>query len=118
MTARHTTFPKTSRLKLASDFRNLLRNSKSFRENGLAIYFRKSNASESRLGIIVSKRVFKRAVDRNKIKRLVREFYRKERNKIVLPNDIAIRVLEDRKLFELNNLQKYLNHLFKKANLT
>ncbi len=115
MTARHTTFPKTSRLKLASDFRNLLRNSKSFRENGLAIYFRKSSASESRLGIIVSKRVFKRAVDRNKIKRLVREFYRKERNKIVLPNDIAVRVLEDRKLFESNNLQKYLKQLFIKS---
>ncbi len=115
MTVRQTSFPKTSRLKLASDFRNLLRNAKSFRENGLVIYFRKSNTSESRLGIIVSKRVFKQAVDRNKTKRLIREFYRKEKKNIILPNDIVIRVLEDHNLFKLNNLQKTLKQLFIKS---
>jgi len=81
----------------------------------LVIYFRKSNTSESRLGIIVSKRVFKQAVDRNKTKRLIREFYRKEKKNIILPNDIVIRVLEDHNLFKLNNLQKTLKQLFIKS---
>lgn len=113
MTARHTSFPKSSRLKLASDFQELLRNGKSFRENGLVISFRKSNATQSRLGIVVSKRVLSRAVDRNRAKRIIREYYRKEKNSFREPHDIIVRVVENCKLFVNNNLQQYLKQLFK-----
>lgn len=117
MTERHTSFPKSSRLKLASDFRELLRNGKSFRENGLALYVRKSNAHQSRLGIIVSKKVLSRAVDRNRAKRIIREYYRKEKSNFQNTVDLIIRIVEDCNLFSDNNLRVTLEQLFIKARL-
>ena len=117
MTVRHTSFPKTSRLKLASDFRDLLKSGKSYRENGLILYFKASKTNESRLGIVVSKRVLKRAVDRNQFKRFVREYYRKEKVNFNNSADIIVRALENRDLLKPYNLQICLNSLFKKAKL-
>jgi len=113
----HTSFPKTSRLKLASDFRDLIKSGKSFRENGLVIYFRKSKTNHNRLGIVVSKRVFKRAVDRNRFKRFVREFYRTEKNKFLNPSDLIVRLSDSSKLLETKDLQITLQNLFKKSHL-
>lgn len=118
MTARHTSFPKSSRLRLASDFRELLRSGKSFRDNGIVVYFRKSNAHQSRLGIIVSKKILGRAVDRNRAKRIIREYYRKEKNNFQNTFDLIVRIVEDHNLFLGNNLRSILERLFKKADLS
>ena len=111
MTVGNASFPKTSRLKLASDFRDLLRNGISFRQNGIAVYFKKSGQKKSRLGIIVSKRILKRAVDRNRIKRSIREFFRRERKNFNAHFDLVVRIQQNVNLFEDNNLQKYLKAL-------
>ena len=111
----HTSFPKTSRLKLASDFRDLIKSGRSFRGQGLAIYFRTSTTTESRLGILVSKRIFKRAVDRNRVKRAIREFYRKEKHHFSKPLDLVVRVLERRKYLKTKDLQEGLSQLFIKV---
>ena len=115
MTVGHTSFPKTSRLKLASDFRDILKNGKSFRESGLVLYFRKSSTKDSRLGIVVSKRVLKRAVDRNRVKRVIREYFRKEKANFSIASDIVIRTFQDHQLLNSSNLREILSKLFKKA---
>lgn len=117
MTERHTSFPKLSRLKLASDFRELLKNGKFFRGNGIIVYFRKSHATQNRLGIIVSKKILSRAVDRNRAKRIIREYYRKEKNKFQNNFDLIIWIVEGRNLFSDNNLRVTLEQLFIKARL-
>jgi len=73
---------------------------------------------ESRLGIVISKRILKRAVDRNRFKRIIREYYRNRKNKFANPADIVIRAVEKHNLLETNNLNRYLNLLFQKAGLT
>lgn len=45
-------------------------------DNQLRIFFSKNTLGSSRLGIIASKKNFSRAVDRNKIKRVIREAFR------------------------------------------
>ncbi len=52
----------------------------------LKVVVRPSNAS--RLGLVVSKRVSKRAVDRNRVKRCLRESYR--RNAQLFPNNTDV----------------------------
>ncbi len=111
MTVGNDSFPKTSRLKLASDFRGLLKNGKSSRQNGIAVYFKESDQKKSRLGIIVSKRILKRAVDRNRAKRLIREFFRREKNHFNSNFDFLIRLYQSDNLLESNNLHKYLKAL-------
>ncbi len=72
---------------------------------------------ESRLGIVISKRILKRAVDRNRFKRIIREYYRGQKNKFLVPVDLVVRAVESNKLFAYQHLYDCLNRLLKKANL-
>jgi ribonuclease P protein component len=51
--------------------------SKSVADKQLKIFFSASTLDVSRLGIIASKKNFSRAVDRNRIKRVIREVFRR-----------------------------------------
>jgi len=68
---------KEQRLKTPTEFQNVYRSkqwggSKHFTFNVLA----EDLSQENTLGVTVSKKVSKRAVDRNRLKRIMREFYR------------------------------------------
>jgi ribonuclease P protein component len=46
------------------------------------LFARPNGLSQARIGIIVSRRIARRAVDRNRAKRLVREAFRKVRHRL------------------------------------
>ncbi len=56
-------------------------------------------ASHSRCGVIASKRTFRRAVDRNRAKRLLREAFRQERDRLPIVCDVVLvarrKILDD-----------------------
>lgn len=71
-------FSKELRLLSKEDFLNLRENPR-FVSSGLFLFFFKPNSSikkQTRLGISVSKKISKKAVDRNSLKRKVREIFR------------------------------------------
>ncbi len=81
------TFNKKERLKSKKEIELLFSEGKSISKYPVRLVYRKSNFEERikiRTGVSVSKRNFKKAVDRNCIKRLMRESYRK--NKYIVPN--------------------------------
>ena len=82
-------FPKTARLLKKSDFR--FRPYQKYFTDLFGFYFKKNGAG--RLGISISKKVLKRATDRNRIKRLLREVYREIREEIPLV-DVHVVALE------------------------
>ena len=57
-------------------FAQVLRNGKRLRGKAATLLVRPNQVQYPRLGMIVPKRVFARAVDRNKIKRIIREWFR------------------------------------------
>lgn len=61
-------FSKKHQLK-AKDFRQVLKEGKSFREDVLLLKIKKNNLRKNRIGFLISKRISKKAVLRNKIKR-------------------------------------------------
>lgn len=78
-----------------------------FLPNGLTI---------TRLGISISKKTCPNATERNKLKRLIREVFRK--NKAALPKgyDILIKPIRvDRTLLGYNMIEKAVFELFKNA---
>ena len=118
MTSSKTSFPKTARLRRAGEFRNLVRNSRALREDGVALHVLPNHSiKQSRLGILVSRKVLKRAVDRNRAKRLIREFFRVEKTNFLKSADIVVRLVDGSNLFKANNLEYILNHLFVRAKL-
>lgn len=81
------TFNKKERLKSKKEIELLFSEGKSISKYPVRLVYRKSTFEENikiRTGVSASKRNFKKAVDRNCIKRLMRESYRK--NKYIVPN--------------------------------
>lgn len=118
MTGSPAAFSKAEHLRTSSEFRFVLTKGKSIRENGIALYYVKT-ASEraSRLGILVSKRAAKRAVDRNRIKRVAREYFRCAKSRFHQNFDIVIRAISYDKSFGKKELRNILNQLFEQAGL-
>jgi len=61
----------------------------SFRYNHFWLQLKANNLEYSRLGVIASKRVGN-AVKRNKVKRIIRELFRKYRSHILVPSDVVV----------------------------
>lgn len=59
----------------------------------LQIYAKPNNLNYPRLGLIVAKKMARRAVERNKVKRLLREYFRtNQHNQVTLNMDWVIRL--------------------------
>ena len=77
------TFKKEERLSSRKEIQDLYETGKSFNSKCFRVFWKSSKQSEifpAQVLISVSKKNFKRAVDRNRIKRLIREAYRKNKH--------------------------------------
>ena len=69
----------------------------------LRIRVRKNNIEHARLGLVIAKRVFSKAVRRNRIKRIIRDQFR--RNVSYLPSvDLVIQIFAELDDGHLHNL--------------
>ena len=64
------------RLNTKSEFKTVFDNPHKVTQKYFTVLFRRNEKSYTRLGIIVGKRVANRAVTRNRIKRVIREYFR------------------------------------------
>lgn len=70
-------YPRTEKLKNKKEISLLFEQGKWFSYKELSIIsLQKEDLDSPKVGVSVSKRFFKRAVDRNRVKRLLREVYR------------------------------------------
>lgn len=69
-------FPRTNRLLTKLEFKSVFDQSRKVTQKHLLVLFKPNSQVQNRLGVIVSKRVAKKAVTRNTIKRIMRESFR------------------------------------------
>jgi ribonuclease P protein component len=80
------------RLRLGTtDIAGLLSNGRALRRPGFSVLSRVNAFGVPRLGVIVPKRVFPRAVDRSRMKRVLRELFRSRQERLG-NRDILIRL--------------------------
>jgi ribonuclease P protein component len=83
-------FTKAERIRTSIEYRTLSINGDRFYSGDFVVISRRNQVSRSRLGITVSKKVGK-AVTRNRIKRIIREYFRLNRG--ILQGRLDINVI-------------------------
>jgi ribonuclease P protein component len=85
--------PREARIRRAGDFAVLRQASGRLGGRCFSVRYRQNELGHARLGLAVSKRVSKRAVERNRIKRLLRESFRRVRTQLP-PFDVVVMARE------------------------
>jgi len=106
---------KQNRLKNKKDFDEIFKRGKSFGSKILFLKIKDNKLNYNRFGFIVSQKVAKKAVVRNKIKRRLREIIRKENEKIKPGWDIVLIALPGIEKEEFTSLKEQINYLIKNA---
>ena len=101
-------FPASSRLLQAAEYQNLFKGGKRINSRGLTLLVKPNKFKGPRLGMTVPKRLVKKAVGRNAIKRRIRESFRLNQHNlgavdIVVMANSGISKLSKQQISELIN---------------
>jgi ribonuclease P protein component len=107
---------KESRLSTAESFQQVFKNAKRFKTLGITVLTHRNHLTFSRIGISVPKRQVPRAVDRNKIRRHIRESFRIRKQQLTVNLDIVFLAYSE--ILEKNNdeIRTCLDFLWEKLN--
>ncbi|MFA6078439.1 MAG: ribonuclease P protein component [Candidatus Omnitrophota bacterium] len=112
------TFPKKEHLIKTKDFRKAYKEGVPYRAGPIILYSVRNGSEYSRLGVVVSARNVKLANRRNRIKRLLREAYRKTKKGIKTGFDIVLVVKKDlSRGYFYKDIEKVFLRLIKEAHL-
>jgi len=82
--------PAKNRLTKKTDFNNVYRKGAFFSEGPLSLKAAGNNLENTRIGFSIEKKFFKKAVERNKIKRLLREAFHQNLKSVKKGLDIVV----------------------------
>jgi len=110
--------PSRYRLKKNKDFQRVYKEGEGFREDFLFLKVLSNNLENSRIGIVVGKKVSNKATERNLIKRRLRGAARERMSDIKDGLDIIIVVLKDAsKETSFEEIEKAVDTLFLRAKI-
>jgi ribonuclease P protein component len=110
------TFKKYERLRKQAEFDRVFSYGKSLGGSTVAFYFAPNDLKYARAGFIVSKKVCKKAVERNRAKRLMREVFRLNKHRLK-PVDIVFIARKGIKGKKFQDVEKDFLKLAKKAGI-
>jgi ribonuclease P protein component len=108
---------RTNRLRKEKDFEKLFKKGKSFKNGFLILKIVENNLKESRFGFIVSQKVSKKAILRNKVKRRLRDIIRQNIANVKKGTDVALIALSGLEKKNFLETKESLNILLKKSGL-
>lgn len=110
-------FPRRARLIKTDEFSSVFNFRKRISGQYLVVYYRYNQLTQPRLGMIASKKVAALAVQRNYMRRVLREFFRKQQSK--LGNvDIVIRIQTSFSRHDYNAVELEFSNLMAKLTRT
>jgi len=110
------TFRKHERLRKQSEFERVFGYGKSLGGSTVAFYFAPNDLKYARAGFIVSKKVCRKAVERNRAKRLMREVFRLNKHRLK-PVDIVFIARKGIKGKKFQDVERDFLRLAKKAGI-
>lgn len=108
---------KKNRVKKNKEFQTIFKNGRSMANRQFVIYvLEREDDDELRIGLSVSKKIGN-AVTRNRIKRLIRQVFSEEKDRIAKNSDYIIIARKPTAEMSYYEVKSSLNHLFKKMKL-
>jgi len=104
-------FPKTARQRKRAEFVNLSRRGVKLQSANFLVVVWAKRQQENRLGITVSGKVGN-AVTRNRIKRFIREYFRRHRADLPMESDILVIARRGAAALEGNDIRVEIENLF------
>lgn len=104
-------FPKGERILKPGDFIRVRKTGKRVSTKSLTVYILRTGSGSRRLGLSVSSRVGN-AVARNRIKRLLREAFRLNKESLPRSSDILVSVKSTEGIKDLNDCKRELSKVF------
>ncbi len=103
-------------LKKNHQFRKVYRHGKSVANHLVVLYVLKTNHQKRKVGYSVSKKIGN-AVIRNRVKRLFKEVYRHNNDKLITGIELVFIARKNVKDASYKQIEKSFNYLFKKSNI-
>jgi ribonuclease P protein component len=110
-------FKKENRLTKQKDFDNVFKKGRSVFNKILGLKFIANDLNINRFGVIVSNKISKKAVERNKIKRRIREVLQKEDPILKQGYDVVVIALAEVKDKKYQDLEQILKEKLSKLAL-
>ncbi|MBM7606730.1 ribonuclease P protein component [Metabacillus litoralis] len=105
------------RIKKNKDFQKVFKKGKSIANRQFVLYiYSEREEKEFRVGLSVSKKIGN-AVTRNKVKRLIRQVFLEEKDKLVHGKEFIIIARKPAAQMNYHEVKSSLNHLFRKAKI-
>lgn len=106
--------PKQERLLKSAEFKRIFKEGKRVFSDGLLLYALPNNLRINRIGLSVPSSVFKHSSKRNKIKRLIKEAYRKNKHALVKGLDLVFIAKQTFLTFSYEKTQNQILYLVNK----
>lgn len=107
---------KSEHLRKNSDFRRVYSKGKSCADHFIVLFVLSNDLEGNRIGLSVSKKIGK-AVKRNRVKRLFREVYRLNKDKIIQGIDLIFLARKDVVKLDFSKMEKSILRLYKRARI-
>ncbi|MBI3138171.1 MAG: ribonuclease P protein component [Sphingobacteriales bacterium] len=120
--AKQFTLGKRERLKSRKAIDQLFREGQRFSHSPIRVFYQETKTGRLQFGVAVSSKLFKKAVDRNRVKRVLRETWRLQKNELeqqprVKETGLHIFfVYTDRELPDFNTLYSITGIIIQKLN--
>lgn len=109
--------PQKNRLKRKKDFNLTFKKGKSFRSKLVEIKLRKVEGNEKKFAFVAPVKCFKKATERNRVKRILREIIREKTDKIVNGVNVIFIAKEDFLNHNFEEIEKEVNKSLNKFKL-
>jgi len=106
-----------NRLTKERDFKKINRSGRSFFSSCFRLKYLTNNLGLNRFAIVVSTKISKKATERNRLKRQIREIIRLNQNKIKISHDVVVAAQTQALGKNYQDLEKNLLALITKAKL-
>ena len=109
--------PRENRLKKQKDFERVYQQGKGFKQDFLFLKAVSNGLEITRFGLVVSRKISKKAVIRNRVKRRLREIIRLRLEKVKKGVDVVLVTLPGIEEKEYQEIEQMVDKLLEKAKL-